>query len=56
MYIKEFLDPVDSELITEHEIINGIVLNYLKRELYFYLIYRPPHQGVGKKMKFYIIF
>ena len=52
MYIKEFLDPIDCELITEHEMI-GVVLKNLKRELYVYLVYRPPHQGVEKDESLY---
>ena len=45
LYVKECLDPIDCELLTEHEMI-GVVLKNLKRELYFYLVYRPPHQAV----------
>ena len=52
LYIKEFLDPIDCELITEHEMI-GVVLKNLKKELYFYLVYRPPHQAVEKDESLY---
>ena len=32
IYIKEGLNPLDSELVTEHEML-GVVLKYLKKEL-----------------------
>ena len=52
LYIKEDLNPVDCELVTEHEMV-GVVLKNLKKELYLYLVYRPPHQAVEKDVSLY---
>ena len=52
LYIKESLDPIDCHLITDHEMV-GVVLKNLKRELYFYLVYRPPHQVLEKDESLY---
>ena len=52
LYIREYLDPVNCELVTEHEML-GVVLKNLKKELYLYLVYRPPHQTVEKDESLY---
>ena len=52
LYVKEGLNPVDCDLVTEHEML-GVVLKNLKRELYLYLVYRPPHQTVEKDISLY---
>ena len=52
LYIKESLNPVDCEIVTENEIL-GVVLKNLKKELYLYLVYRPPHQTIEKDESFY---
>ena len=52
MYVKEGLNPIDCELATEHEML-GIMLKSLKRELYVYLVYRPPHQAIEKDKSLY---
>ena len=52
MYVKEGLNPIDCELVTEHEML-GIMLKSLKRELYVYLVYRPPHQAIEKDKSLY---
>ena len=52
LYVKEGLNPVDCELVTEHEML-GVVLKNLKKELYLYLVYRPPHQALEKDISLY---
>ena len=52
LYIKESLDPIDCHITTEHEMI-GVVLKNLKKELYIYLVYRPPHQSIEKDESLY---
>ena len=47
LYVKECLNPVDCELVTEHEML-GVVVKNLKTTLYLYLVYRPPHQTIEK--------
>lgn len=52
LYVKKYLDPIDCELVTDHEML-GVVLKNLKKELYLYLVYRPPHQTVEKDESLY---
>ena len=52
LYVREYLDPVGCDLTTEHEIL-GVVLKKLKRELYIYLVYKPPHQEIEKDEDLY---
>ena len=47
LYVKEGLNPVDSKLVIEHEML-VVLLKNLKKELYLFLVYRPPHQAVEK--------
>ena len=43
LYVRDYLDPIDSKLETIHEMI-GIVLNKPHSKLHIYLLYRPPKQ------------
>ena len=43
LYVRDYLNPVDCKLETEHEML-GVVLNKLHKKLYIYLLYRPPDQ------------
>ena len=52
LYVKESLNPVDCELVTEQEML-GVVLKNLKKDLYLYLVYRPPHQAIEKDKSLY---
>lgn len=52
LYIKESLNPKDCEIVSDHELL-GVVLKNLKKELYLYLVYRPPHQSVEKDESLY---
>ena len=52
LYVRDYLNPVCCDITTEHEIL-GVVLKNLKRELYVYLVYRPPHQEVEKDEDMY---
>ena len=38
LYIMECLNPIDCELVTEHELL-GVVLKNLKKKLHFYFVY-----------------
>ena len=44
LYVKETLNPIDCNIVTEHELI-GISINRLDRCLHIFLCYRPPHQS-----------
>ena len=52
LYIREYLDPVDCRIETEHEVL-GVTLNKLEKKLYLYLVYRPPHQCLEKDIDLY---
>ena len=52
LYVRDYLNPIDCKLETEHEML-GIVLNKLHRRLYIYLIYRPPDQSAEKDEALY---
>ena len=52
LYVREWLNPVDCELVSEHEML-GVVLKNLKKELRLYLVYRPPHQAIEKDESLY---
>ena len=43
LYVKEFLNPIDSNIKTNHKLI-GVSLNNLEKCIYIFLVYRPPHQ------------
>ena len=52
LYVKDSLNPVDCDLVSEHEML-GVVLKNLKKDLYLYLVYRPPHQAIEKDKSLY---
>ena len=52
LYVREYLNPVDCRLETEHELL-GVVLTKLEKKLYIYLAYRPPHQSAEKDDNLY---
>ena len=52
LYVREFLNPVNCQLEVDHELL-GVVLNNLKKKLYIYIVYRPPHQLADKDIELY---
>ena len=54
LYVREYLNPVDCQLEVDHELL-GVVLNNLKKKLYIYIVYRPPHQLADKDIDLYNI-
>ena len=43
LYVREFLNPIDCNIESNHEML-GVSLNNLEKCMYIYLVYRPPHQ------------
>ena len=52
LYVREYLNPLDCKLDVDHEVL-GILLNNLKKKLYIYIVYRPPHQLADKDLDLY---
>ena len=43
LYVKDTLNPIKYGITTMHELI-GITINSTNRNMYIFLVYRPPHQ------------
>ena len=52
IYIRDYLDPIDCKLETDHEIA-GVYLNKLDKRLHIFIVYRPPHQCSEKDESLY---
>ena len=52
LFIREYLDPIDCSLNTDHEML-GVYLNKLDKRLHIFILYRPPHQSSDKDENLY---
>ena len=46
LYVKEFLNPVEHKIETDHELI-GVSLKCLDKSMHIFLVYRQTHQQQG---------